>query len=91
MIESDLSTTLAETTATEKSAVVMQRQAQKMQKVKKTGPPYAHSMTVDVQLCLKLGVAEVTRNRRNREGYSGVQFVDETVKIQNMTVRTSSQ
>ena len=48
-------------------------------------------MTVDVQLCLKLGVAEVTRNRRNREGYSGVQFIDEIVKVQNMMVRTSSQ
>ena len=57
MIESDLSTTLAETTATEKSAVVMQRQAPKM--------------TVNVQLCLRLGVAEVPRNRKNCEGYSG--------------------
>ena len=70
MIESDLSTTLAETTATEKSAVVMQRHA-KDAKVQRTGPSYAHSMTVDVQLCLKLGVSEVSRNRRNREGYLG--------------------
>ena len=59
VIESDLSTTLAETTATEKSAVAMQQQAPKMQR-HKTGPSYVHSMTVDVQLCLKLGVAEVS-------------------------------
>ena len=37
-------------------------------KVQKTGPSYVHSMTVDVQLCLGLDVAEVSRNRRNREG-----------------------
>ena len=67
MIESDLSTTLAETTATEKSAVVMPRQAPKMQRCRKLCS-MVHSMTVDVQLCLKLGVAEVSRNRRNREG-----------------------
>ena len=40
-------------------------------KVQKTGPSYAHPVAVDVQLCLKLGVAEVSRNRRNCEGYSG--------------------
>ena len=40
-------------------------------KVQKTGPSYAHSMTVVVQLCLKLCVAEVSRNRRKCEGYSG--------------------
>ena len=71
VIESDLSTTLAETTATEKSAVVMQMTGAKDAKLQKTWPSYAHSTTVDVQLCLKLGVAEVSRNRRKREGYSG--------------------
>ena len=40
-------------------------------KVKKSEPSYVRSMTVDVQSCWKLGVAEVSRNRRNREGYSG--------------------
>ena len=40
VIESDLSTTLAETTATEKSAVVMRRQAPKMQRCTKLGHPH---------------------------------------------------
>ena len=71
MIESNLSTTLAETTATEKKYCRDATTCAKDAKVQKTGPSYAHSMTVDVQLCLKLGVAEVSRNRRNRKGYSG--------------------
>ena len=58
VIESDLSTTLAETTATEKSAVVMQRQEPKMQRCRKLCR-MAHPTIVDVQLCLRLGVAEV--------------------------------
>ena len=37
VIEFDLSTTLAETTATERSAVMMERQAPKMQKCRKLG------------------------------------------------------
>ena len=69
MIASDLSSTLAETTATEESAVVLQRQAPKMQRCRKLCR-MAYSMTVDVELCLRLGVAEVSRNRRNCEGYS---------------------
>ena len=39
VIECDLSLTLAETTATRKSAVVTQRQASKMQKCRKLGHP----------------------------------------------------
>ena len=70
MIESELSTTLAETTATEKSAVVMQRQAPKMQRCRKLCR-MDHSMNVDVQLCFRHGVAEVSRNYRSRERSSG--------------------
>ena len=39
VIESGLSTTLTETTATEKSAVVMQQQAPKVQRCRKLGHP----------------------------------------------------
>ena len=71
MIKSDPSTTLAETTATEKECCRDAATGAKDAKVQKTGPSHVHSMTVDVQLCLNLGVAEVSRNRRNRAGYSG--------------------
>ena len=71
MIESDLFITLAETTATGKECCRDATTGAKDAMVQKTGPSYAHSITVDVQFCLKLGVAEVSRNRRNREGYSG--------------------
>ena len=59
MIESDVSATLAETTATEKSAVVMQRQS-----AENCAIPHP-------SLFLRVGVTEVSRNRRNCEGYSG--------------------
>ena len=59
-------------TATEKSAVVTQRQVPMVQKVQEKLYHFnVHSTTAGVQLCLKLGVAEVAGNRRNREGYSG--------------------
>ena len=71
MIESDLSTTLAETTTTVRSAVVTQRQAPKIHRRRKLCR-MAHSTIVDVQLCLRdFCVAEVSRIRRNCEGYSG--------------------
>ena len=49
MIESDLSMTLAETTATEKECSRDATTGAKDATVQKTGPSYAHSMLVHVQ------------------------------------------
>ena len=81
MIESDLSTSLADTT--EKSAVVMQRQAPKMHMCRKLCR-VAHSIIVDVHLCLIFKIAGTVKVLE-------VQFIDQIVKVQNMMVRTSSK
>ena len=60
-------------------------------KVQKTAPSRAHSMTVDVQLCLKLGVLHKFPEIAGIVKGPQVQFIDEIVKVQNMMVRTSSQ
>ena len=70
VIESVLSTTLDRSHRNRNECCRDATTGAKDAKVQKTGPSYAHSMTVDVQLYLRLGVAEVSRNRRNREGYS---------------------
>ena len=90
MIESDLSTTLAETTTTVRSAVVTQRQAPKIHRRRKLCR-MAHSTIVDVQLCLRDSVLQKFPEYAGIVKVIQVQFVDGIVKVQNMMVRTSSQ